>query len=81
MIAALLNGIAVVTLLCGGTEWQMKSTGTRKTKFTEKIGIDLEQPVAKETVAKARSALEAEGVVFIERGAYVGGVVPPAGAR
>ena len=33
------------------------------------------------TVAKLTVALEAEGVVFIARGVYVGGVVPPLGGR
>jgi transcriptional regulator with XRE-family HTH domain len=37
--------------------------------------------VVPETVAKMRQALEREGVVFIERGVYVGGVVPPAEGR
>jgi transcriptional regulator with XRE-family HTH domain len=29
------------------------------------------------SVAKLREAFEREGVVFIQRGVYVGGVVPP----
>ena len=34
------------------------------------------------TVEKLRTALEAEGLVFIEKGVYLGGVVPPkAGPR
>lgn len=32
-------------------------------------------------VAKLRQAIEREGVVFIERGAHVGGVVPPLEGR
>jgi transcriptional regulator with XRE-family HTH domain len=43
--------------------------------------FELEQPVAAETVAKARAAFEREGVVFIERGVYIGGVVPPVGGQ
>jgi len=33
------------------------------------------------TVEKLRAALEREGVIFIERGVYVGGVVPPMDGR
>jgi DNA-binding XRE family transcriptional regulator len=36
-----------------------------------------QEAVWPETVAKLRAAFEREGVVFIERGVYVGGVVPP----
>lgn len=39
--------------------------------------FELGQPVAAETISKAKSAFERAGVVFIERGVYVGGVVPP----
>ncbi len=35
------------------------------------------RPVLRTTVAKLRRALENAGVVFIKRGAYRGGVVPP----
>ncbi len=31
------------------------------------------------TVAKLQAALQSEGVTFIPRGVYVGGVVPPVG--
>lgn len=37
------------------------------------------EPVAVATAASLRSAFEREGVVFIERGVYIGGVVPPVG--
>jgi methylmalonyl-CoA mutase cobalamin-binding subunit len=39
------------------------------------------QSVMAENVSKLRQAFEREGVVFIERGVYVGGVVPPGAGR
>ena len=40
---------------------------------------EADEPVLSENVRKLVAAFEAEGVVFIERGVYVGGVVPPVG--
>jgi DNA-binding XRE family transcriptional regulator len=39
------------------------------------------ETVMPENVTKLRQSLESEGVVFIERGAYLGGVVPPKEGR
>jgi DNA-binding XRE family transcriptional regulator len=39
------------------------------------------EPVQATNSAKMREVLEREGVVFIERGVYLGGVVPPMEGR
>jgi len=39
--------------------------------------LEADEPVIAANVAKLRSTLESEGVVFIERGVHYGGVVPP----
>lgn len=43
--------------------------------------FELGQAVNAESVAKARAALEAEGVLFVDRGQYRGGVVAPGDGR
>jgi len=45
------------------------------------IRHERDDPVMNANVAKLRAALEAEGVVLIERGNYAGGVVPPIDGR
>jgi DNA-binding XRE family transcriptional regulator len=45
------------------------------------LNFENDGPAADASVAKMRSALEREGIVFIERGVYVGGVVPPMEGR
>ena len=45
------------------------------------INFENDGPVSPASVSKLRAALEAEGVVFVERGVYVGGVVPPIEGR
>lgn len=42
---------------------------------------EADETINADNVAKLRRALEAQGVVFIERGVYVGGVVPPTEGR
>lgn len=41
------------------------------------LNFENDGPASDASLQKLRSALEREGVVFIERGVYVGGVVPP----
>jgi transcriptional regulator with XRE-family HTH domain len=43
--------------------------------------FETDERVNASSLAKLRKAFERENVVFIERGAYVGGVVPPAAGR
>lgn len=45
------------------------------------LNFENDGPALAISLAKLRAALEAEGVVFIERGVYVGGVVPPVDGR
>lgn len=45
------------------------------------LNFENDGPAADSSVAKMRQALEREGVVFIERGVYMGGVVPPMEGR
>jgi hypothetical protein len=41
VISSAFTGLALVAMLCAGSEQQINSTGTRKGYFVEKIGIDL----------------------------------------
>jgi len=45
------------------------------------ITFENEGSVLDSTIAKLKAALEREGVVFVPRGVYIGGVVPPADGR
>jgi len=45
------------------------------------INFENDGPASSASTSKLRAALEAEGVVLIERGNYSGGVVPPSGGR
>ena len=45
------------------------------------LNFENDGPAAANSIAKLRSAFEREGVVFVERGAYLGGVVPPMEGR
>lgn len=43
--------------------------------------FETDDRVNEASIAKLRKTLEREGVVFIEKGVYVGGVVPPREGR
>jgi DNA-binding XRE family transcriptional regulator len=45
------------------------------------LNFENDGPASQSSLDKLRSAFEGEGVVFIERGVYVGGVVPPMEGR
>lgn len=45
------------------------------------INFENDGPAADSSVDKLRAALEGAGCVFIKRGVYLGGVVPPSGDR
>jgi DNA-binding XRE family transcriptional regulator len=45
------------------------------------LNFENDGPAAPASLAKMREAFEREGVVFIARGVYVGGVVPPLGGQ
>jgi transcriptional regulator with XRE-family HTH domain len=45
------------------------------------LNFENDGPALQASVAKLRVAFEGEGVVFIERGVYVRGVVPRMGGR
>jgi DNA-binding XRE family transcriptional regulator len=45
------------------------------------LNFENDGPAAAASLAKLREAFESEGVVFIARGVYVGGVVPPNAGR
>ena len=45
------------------------------------LNFENDGPAASNSIAKLRLAFEREGVVFVERGVYVGGVVPPIEGR
>ena len=45
------------------------------------LNFENDGPASAQSLAKLREAFEREGVVFIERGVYVGGVVPPIEGR
>lgn len=41
------------------------------------LNFENDGPASKTSLGKVRTALEAQGVVFIKRGVHLGGVVPP----
>lgn len=45
------------------------------------LNFENDGPASASSLAKLREALEREGVVFIERGVHLGGVVPPVAGR
>jgi transcriptional regulator with XRE-family HTH domain len=45
------------------------------------LNFENDGPASPASLTKLRAAMEAEGVVFIERGVYLGGVVPPMEGR
>ena len=45
------------------------------------LNFENDGPASQSSLEKLRSAFEGEGIVFIERGTYVGGVVPPMEGR
>jgi DNA-binding XRE family transcriptional regulator len=45
------------------------------------LNFENDGPASGDSVAKLQAALEREGCVFIQRGVYMGGVVPPTEGR
>ena len=61
-----------------GLDWTLddlaKASGVNRRSI---INFENDGAASFASVAKLRAALEKMGVVFIERGVYIGGVVPP----
>lgn len=65
-----------------GLDWTLDDLA-RRSGVNRRTIINFEKdgPASDDSVAKLRAALEREGCVFIERGVYMGGVVPPMEGR
>jgi DNA-binding XRE family transcriptional regulator len=61
-----------------GLRWTLddlaKASGVNRRTI---LNFENDGPAAFSSVAKVRAVLEKRGVVFIERGVHLGGVVPP----
>lgn len=61
-----------------GVSWTLDDLARRSGVNRRTIlNFENDGPASDASVSKMRAALEAAGVVFIERGVYIGGVVPP----
>jgi transcriptional regulator with XRE-family HTH domain len=65
-----------------GLDWTLDDLARRSGVNKRTIHVfENDGPASDASVGKLRAALEREGCVFIQRGVYMGGVVPPMEGR